>query len=187
MVYNDYYLFNRIEFQLVTIHNMDQERVDDINLMVGTEAGGVQIHVRAYPIFCVTCNNYFPSLYHSNGSRYGYLGALYCNCGERIHLSDSDYYVDYVNCYTSRNNATVDKSVKLDFKEKFRLRKKDFEILKQKFQFDIYERYTHKEIYLSKLIEEIEKENNLKLLPIESEFPLPEVVKEWLAVLKHHS
>lgn len=162
---------------------MDNEKDADIKLIVRGEDWGVQINVCAYPIFCLTCNNYFPALYRSKGSRYGYLGAVYCDCGEKIHLSDSDNIVDYVKCFTSRNNASIDKSIIIDFKEEFKLGSKDFEQLKEKFHYDIFEKHPNEEIYLSSLVKEIEKENNIKAIPIESIIPLPFVVKEWIGLL----
>lgn len=163
---------------------MDNERSVDVKLIVRSEEQKVLINVCDYPIVCPSCKNYFSDLYHSKGSRYGYLGARHCDCGAKVHLSDSDNVVDYVKCFTSKNDARADKTIVVDFYKEFQLRTSDFEKLKKRLNYDIFEKHFNEEIYLSDLIKAIEAEYKIKASPIESKIPLLLVVKKWMGLLE---
>ncbi|WP_026211509.1 hypothetical protein [Lewinella cohaerens] len=149
-----------------------------IELSVISEQRGIQLNATVFPIICPKCNNYFEELYHHKSSRYGFVGAVSCSCGERVNLIDSDNLVDYIKCHTKK------KSVVLDFRTLFQLEPKNIKQLKKQLGYDLFKHHMNQTIALSDLVESIEKETGITAIPIKSKIPLPVEVKKWIALLR---
>ena len=149
-----------------------------IELSVVGGQWGVQLNTTVFPIICPKCNNYFEELYHHKSSRYGFVGTVSCNCGERVNLIDSDNLVDYIKCHTDK------KSVVLDFRKLFHLELKNIQQLEEKLGYDLFKHHMNETIALSDLVKSIEKETGVIATPINSKIPLPVEVKKWIALLR---
>jgi len=152
-------------------------RKTKIELIVRGLNRGVQLDVKEFPIFCPCCKNYLKEIYEHQGSRYGQVGSIDCDCGEKLYLTDSDNIVEYINIHV-RNVKTV-----LDFKDLFKMRQADFEKLKNDYGYDIYEKYLNNRIELDNLIVDIEKYNCETIIPIETEFPSTIGIQKWLSLM----
>jgi hypothetical protein len=153
-------------------------QVPKIELSIIGGQRGVQLNTTVFPIICPKCNNYFEELYHHKSSRYGFVGTVTCNCGERVNLIDSDNLVDYIKCHTDK------KSVVLDFRKLFQLELKNIKQLKKQLGYDLFEHHINETIALSDLVESIEKETGITATSIKSKVPLPVEVKKWIALLR---
>jgi hypothetical protein len=152
-----------------------------IDLIVRGDKWGVQLDVKEFPIICPSCNQYFPELYSHNFSRYGQVGSVNCSCGETVQLTDSDNIVEYIKCHSK------DKTVTINFKELYQLTSSDFDIIRTKFTYDIFELHLNDRLNLSDLINEIQLENKIEVTPIESDIPLPLVIKRWIGLKEYES
>jgi len=153
----------------------------DIELIVRGGEWGVQLDVKEFPIICPACNNYFHELFHHISSRYGQVGSVNCSCGETVNLIDSDNIVEFIVCHST------EKSIKIDFKELFRLRQEDFESLRINLMYDIFEKHQNERISLLELIQTIELECGIQVESIESEIPMPQIIKKWLGLIQSES
>ncbi|AIY14322.1 MULTISPECIES: hypothetical protein [Cellulophaga] len=147
-------------------------------LIVRGNEWGVQLDVKKFPLFCLSCRNYLSEMYEHTGSRYGQVGSVKCDCGEDLILTDSDNIVEYINIHI-RKLKTV-----LDFKDLFKMRKADFEKLKSDYGYDIYEKNLNKRLELDKLIADIEKHNGETISPIDTEFPATIEIQKWMRLME---
>ena len=148
----------------------------NIELIIRGGQWGVQLNVKVFPIICPSCNEYFDELYHHSSSRYGQVGSIKCKCGATVHLTDSDNIVEYIKCHSQ------EKVLVLDFKELYHLRSSDFESIDNIYSYDIFERHLNDTVDLADLIRLIKIENRIEANHIESDIPLPQVVKEWIGL-----
>ena len=146
----------------------------NIDLIVRGDKWGVQLDVKSFPVFCKSCNSFSKEIYEHKGSRYGQVGSVTCECGQKLNLTDSDNIVEYIIIH-SNNDETI-----LDFKELYKLRIQDFETLKSKYGFDIYKEYLNQTIDLTSLIKNIEQKTGILFEECESEFPAPSEIRKWL-------
>jgi len=71
---------------------------------------GVQLNVNKFPLFCPSCRNYLNEIYQHNGSRYGQVGTIKCDCGETLSLTDSDNIIEYINIHVRKLKEVLDKN-----------------------------------------------------------------------------
>ncbi len=153
--------------------------MQEIRLDIRGDKWGVQLDVMEFPIFCPACQTYFSDSYKHTGSRYGQVDNLDCNCGEKLSLVDSDNIVEYIKIFSKYSQITI------DFKELFCLAEKDFDLLKVKYEYDIYKLHLNEQIYLENLIEEIESKFNFEVIPFQPDFPANEILCKWLGLLRN--
>lgn len=128
---------------------------------------GVLVDARIFPVICPKCNSYQPDLYQHKSSRYGYVGAVGCSCGEQLHLSDSDQeFVGHINIKSTKKTLTI------EFKEFYQLTEKHFERLKKDYNYDIYKEHLNTKLSLEDMLLEVEIINNIEIEPIEIDMPL---------------
>lgn len=150
----------------------------NFELIVRGNKWGVQLNVKKIPIICPCCRNYLNEIYEHTGSHYGFVGYVKCDCGERLHLGDSDNIVEYIEIYCRETKVV------LDFRDLFKMHNTDFEHLKNKYGYDIYKRHLNKSIELDNLIKDIENHNKKTILPIDTKFPSTVGMKKWLSLMK---
>jgi hypothetical protein len=156
---------------------MDKEK-SNIELIIRGDQWGVQLDAKEFPIICPSCNEYFEELYKHGFSRYGQVGSVKCKCGEMVHLTDGDNIVEYINCHSGN------KTINIDFKELFQLTSSDFELIAEKFGYNIFEKHLNERLDLMDLIREIELDNEFEAKPSESDIPLPQAIKKWIGLLE---
>jgi hypothetical protein len=116
-------------------------------------------------------------LYEHEGSRYGQVGSVTCDCGEELSLTDDDNIIDYISIHLRKLKVV------LDFKDLFKMNKADFENLKINHKYDIYEKYLNQTIELTELIDDIEKLKGETISPSETVFPATIPMKKWLKLM----
>ncbi|MFC6267850.1 hypothetical protein [Frigoriflavimonas asaccharolytica] len=150
----------------------------EFELIVRGNECEVQLNVAKFPLFCPSCRNYMTEIYEHNGSRYGQVGSIKCDCGETLNLTDSDNIIEYINIQVRKLKAVV------DFKKLFLMEKKDFEKLKNDIGYNIYEKHFNEKIDLNYLILNIENYLGEKISPFETEFPATIGIKKWIGLMK---
>jgi len=158
-----------------------QKEKSNIELIVRGSQWGVQLDAKEFPIICPSCNDYFEELYNHSFSRYGQVGSIECKCGEMVHLTDSDNIVEYINCHSEG------KTINIDFKELFQLTASDFDLVTKKFGYNVFEKHLNERLNLTDLIKRIELDNEFEATPIESDIPLPPVIKKWIGLKENES
>ncbi|MCF8716420.1 hypothetical protein JM658_16450 [Joostella atrarenae] len=150
----------------------------EFELIVRGNEYGIQLNVTKFPLFCPSCRNYLTKIYEHNGSRYGQVGSIKCDCGETLSLTDSDNVIEYINIHVRKLKEV------LDFKKLFQMEEKHFEKLKTDFGYNIYEKHLNEKIELNSLILNIENHLGEKILLMETEFPATIGIKKWIGLMK---
>jgi hypothetical protein len=149
-----------------------------VDLIVRGEPWGVLLDVKLFPLQCPVCDFIFPNLFEHRGSRYGHVGQVVCKCGEELNLTDSDNIVEYIEIHTQIGKRTQ------DFRELYNLTSEDFQVLNQKYNYDIFQKHAGERISLLGLVDELEKITGIVAKSEESEFPTPISVKKWKWLVK---
>jgi len=120
------------------------------------ENWGVQIDNKITPIYCCNCKKQLNNLYRLDGSRYGQVGFVACNCGAEIHCVDSDNIVEYIDTATIINDNAIGKYF-IDFKSLYKLDNSSFLKIKDNYELDIFEIYKNQTVDLRIIIDKIEE------------------------------
>lgn len=151
----------------------------EIELLVRGGKWGVQLDVRKFPVYCLSCESYLNELYIHQGSRYGQVGNVICDCGETLRLTDGDNIVEYISVHQNNKKLTI------DFKELFDLSSGSFTKLKDKYNYDIFERHLGERVELSSLVNEIENLIGKSFKAYKTNFPATESQKKWLSLIRN--
>jgi len=165
----------------------DDETKTSISLIIRGENWGVQLDNHITPLYCCNCTKQLAKFYKLDGSRYGQVGSVNCECGAEIHCVDSDNIVEYLDTITTFQNRTIGKH-KIDFKTTYRLSNTDWQFVKDKIGYDIFI-HKNQTLELDVVMDEIIQENKLiidstKQFTADKFNRLPLLINRWLCLLE---
>jgi hypothetical protein len=172
---------------ITAIITTDEELKAIIMLEVRGEQWGVQIDNHITPLYCCNCKKQLDNLYKLDGSRYGHVGTVTCQCGAEISCVDSDNIVEYLDTTTTFENEKIG-SYYIDFKNIYRLNNSSWTFIKENIGYDILSEHKGQTVNLEDVINEISARFNLtvdnSVLYSSDRFnKLPIIINKWFTLL----
>ncbi|EKT3967409.1 hypothetical protein NTJ12_002497 [Flavobacterium psychrophilum] len=150
------------------------------------ECNRIQIDNNITPLFCCNCKNQLTNFYKLNGSRYGQVGTIKCNCGAEIHCTDSDNIVEYLDTLTTVEQNQVGK-YHIDYSRIYKLNNEIFSLIKDKTGFDVFKQYSNQNVELNVIVKELETKyviEKSREYSFENFKRLPVIINKWYSILE---
>lgn len=165
----------------------EEEFFPAVFLHIKNDRLDVRIDTRITPLYCHRCEAQVPGLFRLNGSRYGQVGSITCNCGAIITCVDSDNIVEWLDTITHVEGRELGR-LRIDYYELYCLGSSSWELLREKTGFAVPETFNGRQTNLADIVSLLETRYQLKqdsTIHTHPVFPiLPAVVEKWMRLLQ---
>jgi len=164
----------------------DEAASPAVSLQVKKDRFDVRVDTQLTPLYCHRCEAQVPGLFRLNGSRYGQVGSITCDCGAVITCVGSDNIVEWLDTITHYEDRELGR-LRIDYYQLYCLAPSYWELLREKTGFDVLDEFNGQKTTLADIVHLLETRYQLRPEGTLDKHPLfqvlPAVVAKWVGIL----